>query len=191
MLKKTYDWIGTKVNTPYAITLLAVLSFLESLVFPPVAPILVLYCIEQRKKSFWFATVATVCSVLGGVVAYYIGFALWQSIGQKLVAWLATPAAFNALVAQYQKYQTWAVLIGSFSPIPYKVIGITAGFCKLSLPSFTIFSLIGRGTRYYLVAAVAWWWGNQIKTFIDRWFYYLVGLFVILVGGGFFVIIKP
>lgn len=189
MLKQLYDWIGKQVHTRYADALLILLSIFESILFPPVAPVLVLYCIENRKKSYIYATIATVFSVLGGVISYFIGYALWQTVGQTLITWVTSPEKFNDIVAMYQCYESVAILIGSFSPLPYKALSLTAGFCKLSLSSFIIYSLIGRGIRYYLIALVLYIWGPGIKEFIDRWFYQLVVLFFVLMSCSILVLL--
>lgn len=186
MLKRMYQWLGTQAQTPYATATLAICSFLESLIFPPVAPLFILCCLENQKKSYWYAALTTVASVLGGIVAFTIGALMWNSIGQQLVFRLITPQKFELLVAQYRHYQASAVLIGSFTPLPYRVVGITAGFCQLSLPSFIVCSLLGRGARYFLVAWALNKWGITIKYTIDRWFYQLVLLFVLLLGAGFY-----
>lgn len=187
MLKKLYTWMGTQIHTPYAEPGLALLSFLESLIFPPVAPVLVLFCVENKPKAYRYAAIATICSVLGGIVAFYIGFALWEAIGQQLIMSITTPETFDSVVKQFKQYQTLAVLIGSFTPVPYKLLGITAGFCQLSFFGFIGYSLIGRAARYFLLALVLSYWGNEIKGIIDRWFYQLVLLFVLLVVAGLFM----
>lgn len=186
MLKDLYQWMGTQAQTPHAAVLLAVCSFLESLIFPPVAPLFILCCLENRKRSYWFAAITTLCSVLGGVVAFYLGAFMWATIGQQLVAWVTSPATFAHLVAQYKQYQAVAVLVGAFAPVPYRLVGLTAGFCKLSLVSFVVCSLIARGARYFLLAAALNRWGVEIKQIIDRWFYQLVVTFVALIGIGFY-----
>ncbi len=190
MIKKLYNWMGSKVHTPQAPFFLALLSFFESLILPPVAPVLVLFCIENKKKSFLYAGIVTVFSVLGGVVGYYIGFALWETVGQKLVLYLTTQEIFDNLVAQYKKYEALTILIGSFSPVPYRLISISAGFCKLPLLPFILFSLIGRGARYFLIGAVLYMWGNHFKIFIDRWFNQLLFLFLFIMFVGFFILFK-
>jgi membrane protein YqaA with SNARE-associated domain len=186
MLKRLYHWMGTQAQTPYAEGLLAICSFLESLIFPPVAPLFILCCLENRKKSYWFACIATVCSVLGGIVAFYIGAMMWATVGKQLVAWVASPESFASLVQQYTKYQALVVLIGAFAPVPYRLIGLTAGFCQLSVISFTLCSLLARAGRYFLLAAAINRWGNEMKQIIDRWFYQLVVTFVALVGIGLY-----
>ena len=190
MLKKLYDWARSHAHTPYAYGILVVLSFLESIVGPPVAPVFVLFCIENKQRVFRYATIATVFSVLGGVVSYFIGYALWESVGHTIIRYVSTPEAFQTMVERYRSYETLAIMVGSFAPMPYKVISISAGFCKLSLFSFMICSLIGRGARYYSVAAVLFIWGESVRTFIDRWFNHLVVLFLVLFSLGFLVVLK-
>jgi membrane protein YqaA with SNARE-associated domain len=190
MIKKLYGWMGARVHSPQAPLFLGLLSFFESLILPPVAPILVLFCIENRNKSFFYAALVTITSVLGGMVAYFIGFGLWQTIGQKLVLYFSTQQAFNSLVAHYAHYEALVVLVGSFVPVPYRLISLGAGFCKLAFLPFVIYSFIGRGARYFLVALTLYFWGENIKFFIDRWFNYLVLLFVALVILGVLLFFK-
>lgn len=188
MIKNVYRWMSTKVHAPYATVFLALLSFLESLVLPPVAPVFILFCLENRKRSFLYAGIVTLFSVLGGIAAYFIGYELWETVGQRLVSYLTTQECFDGLVQSYIKYESAAILIGSFSPIPYRLVALSAGFCALPLVPFIIFSLLGRGARYFLVGALLYVWGDYCKKFIDRWFYQLAVLFIVLMLVGFFVV---
>jgi uncharacterized membrane protein YdjX (TVP38/TMEM64 family) len=85
-------------------------------------------------------------------------------------------------MGMYHKYQAAAVAIGSFSPLPYKALALTAGFCNLSLSSFIMYSLIGRGVRYILIAVALILWGPMFKEIINRWFYQLAALFLFLMS---------
>ena len=120
MLKRMYYWCGQQVHTIYAVPLLALLFFVEAIFFIPVDPLLILYCIEDRMQSFYFATVATFSSVAGGLMAYFIGYAIWESCGKLLVNILFTPETFNNAIRYYEQYESWAVLIAGFTPVPYK-----------------------------------------------------------------------
>lgn len=185
MLKRLYDWMGTKVHSQHAESFLAAMFFIEAIFFLPVDPLLILYCIENKHKVFWYATIATFSSVVGGIAAYTLGFAVWEAIGQKIVDLSISPVTFIHLCEQYKKYESTAVLVASFTPIPYKAVTLTAGFCKLSLLPFIFFSFIGRGARFYLVATVLHFWGPQVKTYIDRWFTILVLLFLVILALSF------
>jgi membrane protein YqaA with SNARE-associated domain len=181
MLKALYDKLGRQVHSPYATPLLGVLFFIEAIFFVPVDPLLMLYCIENRSRALWYAAVATFASVLGGVAGYYIGFAIWETVGIRLVGLFFSTQQFNYAIEQFRHYEIWAVLIAGFTPLPYKAVTLAAGFCKLPLIPFIICSAIARGARFFLVAIIIQIWGAQIKEFIDRYFNILVVLFTLLV----------
>lgn len=189
VLKRTYHWMGMHVHSPYATPVLALFFFIESSIFfVPVDPLLILYCVEHRNRVWYYATIATIASVIGGLFGYVIGFLLWQTIGQFIVHYIISPTIFNKVVQSFTRYESIAVLFAAISPIPYKAVTIGAGFCKLPLIPFIIFSIIGRGFRFYALAGIIYIWGEQIKEFIDRYFNILVLLFLILVFGGMWLI---
>lgn len=182
-LKNVYDWMGKQVHSPYATPLLAFLFFLEAIFFLPVDPLLVLFCIEHKARAWYYATVATCASVAGGVCGYFIGLSIWETVGQKMIALFFSPEMFANAVELYKNYESWAVLIAGFTPIPYKLVTLTAGFCGLPLIPFIMYSFIARGARFYLVAFVISTWGEQIKEYIDRYFNILVALFLVIALG--------
>ncbi len=179
-LKRLYDWFGKQVHTPYATPLLLFLFFIEAIFFVPVDPLLILYCIEDRSRAFYYAALATLASVAGGIAAYYIGYAIWESVGTTLVSFLFNQQQFDHAIEQYTLYESWAVLVAGFTPLPYKIVTLSAGFCKLPLIPFIICSFISRGARFFLEAGVIMIWGAQIKECIDRYFNLLVLLFTAL-----------
>lgn len=190
IIRKIYDWMGEKTYSPYADAWLAGLFFIEAFFFIPVDPLLILFCIKNSKKSLYYATVATLSSATGGVFGYFIGFSLWGSVGIKLVNWCISEATFFKAVQTYKLYQNWAVLIAGFTPLPYKAVTLSAGFCKLPLAPFIFFSIISRGARFFLIAGALRIWGAQVKDFIDRYFNQLVILFTILVIASFWFLGK-
>lgn len=189
-VKRVYDWMGRQVHSHYATPFLALLFFIEAIFFIPVDPILILYCVEKRRRALFYAFVATVASVAGGVLGYYIGYAIWETVGQKLIHMIVTPEDFNRIIVGFKENQILAVLIFGFSPLPYKAITLAAGFCKLSLLSFIICSFISRGARFFLYAVIIHIWGEQIKDFIERYFNTLVLLFTAIIAAGFWFILK-
>ena len=181
-IRKIYDWMGGRVASPHAIVWLFVLFFIESSFFIiPVDPLLILFCVQNRTRSLYYASIATIASVLGGIFGYLIGLLAWDCVGAVLVKCFITEKTFSHLVMQYRLYETWAVLIGGFTPVPYKAITISAGFCKLAFWPFVFYSCIARGARFFLVAGAIYIWGNHIKQLIDDYFNYLVILFALLV----------
>ena len=182
VIRKIYDWMGSKVDSKYADWWLIFLFFIESSFFIiPVDPLLILYCVTNSNRSFYYATIATAASVVGGVFGYLIGAVLWKSIGIVLVKWIITEETFYHLVKKYKIYQNWAVFIAGFAPVPYKAVTISAGFCNLPIIPFIVVSIIGRGGRFFLVAAAIRLWGVHIKNIIDRYFNQLVVAFAALV----------
>jgi len=182
LIRKIYDWMGTKVNARHANWWLATMFFFEaSIFFVPVDPLLIHFCVHNNRRSFFYATVATVASVCGGVFGYFSGSMMWQTIGSSLVTWIISEATFNSIVAKYQEYSTWAVLVAGFTPVPYKAVTISAGFCNLPLMPFIGFSLIARGARFFLVASSIKFFGERAKKFIDTYFDHLVVAFVLIV----------
>jgi membrane protein YqaA with SNARE-associated domain len=181
IIRRIYDWMGSKVGSPWANAWLLLLFFIESSVFIiPVDPLLILYCVKHQKRSFYYATLATIASVLGGLFGYAIGAVMWHTVGTWIVQNLISQHVFDGVAAKYAIYQHWAVLIAALTPVPYKAVTISAGFCHLSLPSFILFSILGRGLRFYLLAGLIYKWGERIQAFIDRYFNLLAVAFIFI-----------
>jgi len=192
-IRRMYDWMGTQVYSRYATPMLALLFYLEAIIFIPTDPMLIVYCIERRDKAYFYSTVATLSSVLGGLTGYGIGYILWHSVGPQIinssiVNFIMSPETFYYLCGLYKKYEAWAILAAAFTPIPYKAATLSAGFCNLSLMPFIIASLIGRGARFYLYAITISIWGKQIKEYIDRYFNILVLSAMLLIFGAVWLI---
>lgn len=187
MIRDLYSWMGKKVYSKHATAMLAMLFYLEAIFFLPTDPMLIFYCIERRDRALFYATVATIASVLGGITAYCIGYVLWEYAGQQiihnsLINYIISPQLFSALCTKYKEYESLAILVAGFTPVPYKAATLTAGFCKLSVAPFIICSIIARGARFFLLALAIRKWGVQIKEYIDRYFNLLVILVVLIIS---------
>lgn len=174
--------MGEKVHAPYATFILGVLFFIEAIFFLPTDPILILYCLERRDKALYFALIATITSVAGGLTAYWLGYILWQSLGETIldipaIAYIIPRSTFTYLCTKYSTYAALAVLIAAFTPVPYKAATLTAGICQIPIAPFIIYSLIGRGARFFLLAGAITLWGAKIKKYIDHSF----NLFIVLI----------
>jgi membrane protein YqaA with SNARE-associated domain len=179
-----YDWMGEKVQSRYAPIWLVGFFFIEAFCFPiPADPLLILFCIENRSRALYYAAIATIASVLGGLIGYMIGACMWETVGHFFTTKIISPMAFERARHTYETYQSWAVLIAGFSPLPYKAVTLTAGFCRLPIVPFIVYSIIARSARFFLVAIAIRVWGAHIKVFIDRYFNQLVLLFVVLIVG--------
>ena len=187
-MKSMYHWATRQVHTKYATTIFMLLVFIEGFIFVPVSMLLSLYCLEKRHNAFWYATLATLASLFGGCLGYYIGFTLWQSLGQLIIHHVISPQVFANLVMHYRHNQTWAILVVGFLPLPYKAITLTAGFCKLPFIPFLMCAVVSRATRFYIIAGALYYWGEQIQQILDRYFYYLVLLGVCVLATSWYLL---
>ena len=125
-------------------------------------------CLADRPKAWHFAFITTAASLAGGIAGYFIGFYLFESIEP----WLQDSHYWDAYLKGrewFGQYGVWAVLIAGFSPVPYKIFTITAGVAMLNLPAFILASLIGRGTRFYLVAALIVAGGEKMEQMLPQY----------------------
>jgi membrane protein YqaA with SNARE-associated domain len=169
MLRRLYDWTMDQAGRPHAIWVMAGISFAESSFFPlPPDLILVPMCLARRDRVFWYATVATVSSVLGGFLGYAIGFYLYDSVGQWVIEHMVSASAYAGTKAMFDEYGFWAIVLKGLTPIPYKLVTILSGFMKFNLASFALASLIARGIRFYAEAILLYFFGEEARAFIER-----------------------
>ena len=165
-LRRLYHWILSWANHPWGTVALAVFSFLDSFVFPiPPLFLQVALSLERPKRSFWYALVDTTASVLGAVAGYWIGYALWDSVGIRIVGELSPER--RSMLAQNQFVVT---LVYSFVPMPFKFITLGSGFLHLNLVTLLIASTLGRSARFFALAVVCYAYGARARTFIERHF---------------------
>ncbi len=189
IIKKLYDWVLHWAETPYGVPALFLLAFAESSFFPvPPDVLLIALAISIPKKSFKYAVVCTVGSILGGMLGYLIGLKLIDTIGMPILNFYGAMDKYEYIQALYKKYDAWAVGIAGFTPIPYKVFTIAAGAFKIDFLVFVLASIAGRAGRFFLVAGIIYLFGSSIKNFIDKYFNLLACIFVILLVGGFLII---
>jgi len=184
-----YDWVLSWADRPGGPWALSVFAFAESSFFPiPPDVLLIPLSLSAPSRALWFATLSTVFSVLGGMFGYFLGAVAFDSIGRPLLELYGLMEAFARLQEWYQTYDVWAVGIAGFTPIPYKVFTVSAGFFKPNFPAFVFASTLGRGGRFFLVAILLRLFGEPIKEFIDRYFNWLTLAVAVLFVGGFLVL---
>jgi len=166
--KKIYDWAARKANTRLAPLWLGCVFLLELIFFLPLDAILVLFCLENPKRRFLYAIIATVASTISGIAGYVLGLLAWDAINPYVIGHLISPEFFARLCDHYHLYQNWAVFIGSFLPIPFKAVALSAGVCHLAVVPFIAMVFLARWARFFLIAKAIQKWGVQIKTFVDR-----------------------
>ncbi len=189
MIRRLYDWTIALAEHPRALWALALVAFLESSVFPiPPDLLMIPMIIAAPHRAFLIAGVAVLSSVAGGLLGYYIGWGLFESIGRPVLEFYGKADSFAAFAERYNRFGPWAVLIAGVTPFPYKVITILSGSTGLSLPVFIVASIIARGARFFLIAALLWQFGAPIRDFIERRLGLMFTLFVVLLVGGFYVV---
>jgi len=191
MVRRLYDWVLHWAETPYGTPALFGLSFAESSFFPVPPDVLqIALSVSKPRRSFYYATVSVVASVLGAILGWYIGYALWGALGDFFLNYVPGMTQENfALVQQkYDEYGFLAILIAAFTPIPFKVFTITAGVFGISLPVLLLASVLGRSARFYAVAACIFLCGPRVKEWIEKYFELATVLFAVLLIGGFLVI---
>ncbi len=191
LFKKLYDWVLHWAETPYGPMALFLLALAESSFFPiPPDPLLIALCLGAIKKSWRFALYASVASVLGGVLGYLIGYAVWDLVDSFFFNYVPgfTESIFQKVMANFHAHGFWYVFSAGFTPIPYKVFTIASGVFRLNFLLFLIASTISRSLRFFLEAGLLRKFGPNIKSFIEKYFNWLALLFFILLLGGFLVI---
>ena len=189
MIRGLYDWTISLAESRYALWALAVVSFVESSVFPiPPDVLMIPMIIAQPRRAWVIASVALVASVLGGLLGYYIGWGLFESVGRPVLEFYGKDAYFEDFRARYNEWGAWAVLIAGMTPFPYKVITILSGTTGLNLGVFMIASVVARGARFFVLAGLLWKFGAPIRDFIEKWLNLIFVIFVIGLIGGFYLV---
>lgn len=189
MLRALYDWTLARCRHPHAERWLAAISFAEASFFPiPPDVLLAPMCLAEPPRAFRYAAVCTLASVAGAVFGYLIGFFLFETIGRPLLRFYGGEDGFAAFSEAFNAQGWLIVFLAGFTPIPFKVITVAAGATGLSLPILVVASLVSRGARFFLVAALLWQFGAPMLRLIDRHFNLLSLLFGVLLVGGFLLV---
>lgn len=148
------------------------LSFAESSFFPiPPDVMLAPMSMAKPKSAWWYAGLTTLMSVLGGLLGYAIGTFAFELI-EPLVTTGHYAEPFGMAEEWFMEWGVWAVFVAGFSPIPYKIFTIAAGFMHMAVLPFVLASAVGRGARFFLVAALMAWGGERmdglLRAYVDR-----------------------
>jgi len=190
LMNKLYNWTLHWSKTRYAELALFIISFAESSFFPIPPDILLLtIIISKPKKYIRLFLIATLGSIMGAVLGYYIGFALFELIGEPIVELYHLQDEISSIGKAFSNNATFTVLLSSFTPIPYEVISISAGLFKINLLQLIVLSLLGRGARFFLVSYLVHKFGPKIKELIEKYFDILgLGVIVAVILG--FILLK-
>jgi membrane protein YqaA with SNARE-associated domain len=186
MLRKLYDWTLAKAAHPKAEWWLAGFAFVEASFFPiPPHPLLGLMCLAEPKKAIRFAVIATLASVAGGMLGYAIGWGLYDTVGKQLLHLLGMTESFPVAACYLREYGAEIIMIKGATPIPFKLLTITAGFIHMNFPTFVLASVVSRSISFMFVGVLFRLFGRPIKAFIDKYLGWVTAGFVVLLVGGF------
>ena len=189
MLDRLYTRLRAFSQHPKALWVLALVAFAESSVFPIPPDVLILPMVLAAPSRAWIiALVAMVASVAGGLLGYAIGALMFEQLGRPILETLGKGDAVEAFNQRFNSLGFWAVLGAGLTPFPYKVITIMSGWTGMHLGTFIATSVLARGLRFFLLAALLWKFGTPIRTFIERRLGLLSTLFMLFLIGGFFMV---
>jgi membrane protein YqaA with SNARE-associated domain len=188
-LRKLYDWTVEKAAQPKAERWLAFFAFIESSFFPvPPDVLLIAMTFSKREKALRYAFIAALFSILGGILGYLIGFGLFELVGRPIVDFYHLGGFVETVGARYEANAFITVFTAAFTPIPYKVITISAGLFEISFLPFMIASILGRSSRFLAVALILYAIGPKAKPFIEKYFEFATLAFTLILVLGFFAI---
>jgi len=197
-LRNLYDWVLKWSNSKYGPLMLGLMAFAEASFFPiPPDVLLIPLALGLRAKALRLAFICSLGSILGAIFGYVIGSYLWWE-GVNQFSWLArlffdvipgfTPEIFYSIQTKYEIWNFWVVFTAGFTPIPFKVITISAGAFDINFILFVIASILSRSARFFLLSALIWKFGESMRDFIDKYFNLLAIIFMILLIGSFVLI---
>jgi len=163
VLHELNNWLLSFAESEWAIGILALASFTESIFFPvPPDPLLLGIALVQQPLALWLAVIVTISSVAGALVGYWLG----KRIGRPILSRLFSTDMILVAERWLGRYGAWATILAAFTPIPYKVFAITAGVLDLDRRTFIVASLIGRGARFLTIGGLILFFGEEIESFL-------------------------
>ena len=184
--RRLYNWTVGWADRPGGAWALFAIAFVESSFFPiPPDVLLLALCVGAATKSFRFALICSVGSVLGGMFGYLLGYAAWNAVEGIFIPYVFSQALFDQVQGLYQQNAFLAVLTAAFTPIPYKVFTVAAGVFEVNFLTLVSASVVGRSARFFLVAAILYYFGPPVKRLIEKHFDRFAWALLVLGVGGF------
>jgi membrane protein YqaA with SNARE-associated domain len=169
MFRGLYKWTLRLAHHRHAVRSMAVVSFAESSFFPiPPDVVLVPVVLANRDRAYTIAAICTVASVLGGILGYFIGYALLETVGAWLIRLYGMAEGIESFQATFETYGAWIILLKGLTPIPFKLITIASGVAQFSFGIFLLTAAITRAFRFFLIAFLLKKFGEPVQEFIER-----------------------
>jgi membrane protein YqaA with SNARE-associated domain len=189
VLRAAYEWTLRLAAHKRAEWALAIVSFIESSVFPiPPDVLLAPMVLADRRRAWRLATIATISSVIGGFLGYAIGYFLFETVGKPILEFYHVMDKYDALKQSFDEWGAWIIIAKGMTPIPFKFLTITSGALHFDLFTFTVASMLSRGVRFFLVAGLLWAFGPPIRAFVEKRLALVTTLCLVLLIGGFVAI---
>lgn len=185
MLRRTYNTIMDYASHPKAVWWLNFIAFIESSFFPfPPDPLYIAMILKRRDEVWRLAFMCTLSSVLGGILGYYIGYALYETLGEWIIQTYGLEASFTNFQKQFSTWGFWIIALKGLTPIPYKIVTISSGLAGFDFYQFILASIIARGFRFFSLGVLLWYYGPPIKDIIEKNLYIVttVGLIALIAG---------
>jgi membrane protein YqaA with SNARE-associated domain len=189
MLQALYERTLRLAAGPNALAALLAVSFVESSFFPIPPDILLIPMILARPRAAWrLAALCMLASVAGGLLGYAIGYFLFDAIGRPILEFYNAMGRYETLKAGFQEWGMWIIILKGMTPIPYKLITIASGVAQFDLGLFIAASIVSRSLRFFLLAALLWYFGDAARDFIERRLMLVTTVFAVTLVGGFVVL---
>jgi membrane protein YqaA with SNARE-associated domain len=189
MFHALYQWMMRLAGHRHAVGWLAAISFVESSVFPIPPDVMLIPMVLAAPALAWrYAAVATLASVAGGWLGYAIGAALFDTLGQSVIAFYHLESGFAAFQQLFQHYGGWIVLAKGMTPIPFKLVTIASGAVHLDPLVFTLSAVGSRALRFFLVAALLYRFGPPIRQFVEGRLVLVTSATLAMLVGGFLIL---
>jgi len=186
-LRRLYAWMIREAEGPHAWWALAGVAFAEASFFPiPPDVMMAPMALANRRRAFALAGWTVLFSVIGGLFGYAIGSLLYDSVGRWLIEFYGYGARIEAFKSAYEHF-AWLILFQGFTPIPFKLVTITAGFARFNLPLFILLATITRSARFFLEATLLYIVGEPVRDFIEKRLEVVSVVFLLLIIAGFVI----
>ena len=188
MFDRLYKWILSLSESPHALWALAAVAFAESSFFPiPPDVILAPMSLAKPNLAWRYAAICTLASVAGGILGYAIGALLYDTLGQWLIHLYGYDQKMAALKDTYAQWGALVILIKGLTPIPFKLVTIVSGLLGYNFPLFVLLSIVTRGGRFFILAALLNHFGDPLRVALERHFAVFLGLILVTVVAGFYI----
>ena len=168
MLRRIYDWLMTLAAGPRADWALASSRSRELDLSDPARCHAGANGPRPTKRAWQLALIATAASIMGGLAGYAIGYFLYETLGTRIIEFYGLGDKFGEFQQTWNEWGVWIILIKGLTPIPYKLVTIASGLAEFNLGTFILASIVTRGARFFLLAALLRYFGEPIRTFIER-----------------------